>query len=72
MTAVVAESPAPPPHGGRLVAERLRAHGVEALFTLGGGHIVEFLDGCADAGVRIVGMRHEGAVTPPAALESAR
>jgi acetolactate synthase-1/2/3 large subunit len=36
---------------------------VEALFTLGGGHIVEFLDGCADAGVRIVGMRHEGAVT---------
>jgi acetolactate synthase-1/2/3 large subunit len=36
---------------------------VEALFTLGGGHIVELLDGCADAGVPLVGMRHEGAVT---------
>jgi acetolactate synthase-1/2/3 large subunit len=45
------------------VAERLHAHGVEALFTLGGGHIVELLDGCADAGVPLIGMRHEGAVT---------
>jgi acetolactate synthase-1/2/3 large subunit len=36
---------------------------VEALFTLGGGHIVELLDGCADADVPLVGMRHEGAVT---------
>jgi acetolactate synthase-1/2/3 large subunit len=36
---------------------------VEALFTLGGGHIVELLDGCADAGLRVIGMRHEGAVT---------
>jgi len=63
MTAAADESLTPPPHGGRLVAERLRAHGVEALFTLGGGHIVELLDGCADAGVPVVGMRHEGAVT---------
>ena len=55
-----------PPHAGRLLAERLRANGVEALFTLGGGHIVELLDGCVDAGIRVVGMRHEGAVTQAA------
>jgi len=48
------------------MAERLRALGVEALFTLGGGHIVELLDGCADAGLRVIGMRHEGAVTQAA------
>jgi len=66
MTAAAAESLTPPPHGGRLVAERLRANGVEALFTLGGGHIVELLDGCADEGLRIIGMRHEGAVTQAA------
>src|ERR1035437_7698008 len=63
MTAAAAESLTPPPHGGRLVAERLRTHGVEALFTLGGGHIVELLDGCADAGIRVIGLRHECAVT---------
>jgi acetolactate synthase-1/2/3 large subunit len=63
MMAAAAESLTPPPHGGRLVAERLRAHAVEALFTLGGGHIVELLDGCVDAGVRVIGLRHECAVT---------
>ncbi|MGO8687481.1 MAG: thiamine pyrophosphate-binding protein [Candidatus Dormibacteria bacterium] len=63
MTAAAAESLTPPPHGGRLVAERLHAHGVEAFFTLGGGHIVELLDGCIDAGVPLIGMRHEAAVT---------
>jgi acetolactate synthase-1/2/3 large subunit len=45
------------------MADRLRVHGVQALFTLVGGHILELLDGCADAGVRMVGMRHEGTVT---------
>ncbi|HYA00169.1 MAG TPA: thiamine pyrophosphate-binding protein [Candidatus Binatia bacterium] len=45
------------------MAERLHAEGVEALFTLGGGHIVELLDGCADAGVRVIGTRHEGSAT---------
>ena len=50
-------------HGGRLVADRLRAHGVEVVFTLSGGHIVELLDGCAGAGLRILDVRHEGAAT---------
>ena len=26
-------------HGGRLVARRLKAHGVSRLFTLSGGHL---------------------------------
>ena len=63
MMADAAESLTSPPHGGRLVAERLRAHDVEALFALGGGHIVELLDGCIDADVRVIGLRHECAVT---------
>ena len=48
------------------MADRLRANGVDVMFTLGGGHIVELLDGCIDAGVRVIGMRHEGATTQAA------
>ncbi|MDQ3781904.1 MAG: thiamine pyrophosphate-binding protein, partial [Actinomycetota bacterium] len=44
---------------GRLVARALRAEGVDALFTLTGGHIVPLLDGCVDEGIRIVDVRHE-------------
>ncbi|MBA2336610.1 MAG: hypothetical protein H0V96_02430 [Acidimicrobiia bacterium] len=46
-------------HGGRLVARALRAEGVDALFTLTGGHIVPLLDGCVEEGIRIVDVRHE-------------
>ncbi len=46
-------------HGGRLVAKALRAEGVDALFTLTGGHIVPLLDGCVEEGIRIVDVRHE-------------
>jgi acetolactate synthase-1/2/3 large subunit len=57
-------TPSPPlPHAGRLAAERLRAAGVEAVFTLPGGHIVELLDGCAGAGLRVIDVRHEGSAT---------
>jgi acetolactate synthase-1/2/3 large subunit len=48
------------------MAERLRANGVDLMFTVGGGHIVELLDGCIDAQVRVIGMRHEGATTQAA------
>lgn len=48
-------------HGGWLMATALRGQGVSTIFTLGGGHIVELLDGCIDAGIRVVDMRHEGA-----------
>jgi acetolactate synthase-1/2/3 large subunit len=46
-------------HGGRLVARRLRAHGVSRLFTLSGGHLFSIYDGCRAEGIDIVDVRHE-------------
>jgi acetolactate synthase-1/2/3 large subunit len=46
-------------HGGRLVARRLRAHGVTKLFTLSGGHLFSIYDGCRAEGIDIVDVRHE-------------
>jgi acetolactate synthase I/II/III large subunit len=46
-------------HGGRLVARRLRAHGVTRLFTLSGGHLFSIYDGCRSEGIDIVDVRHE-------------
>jgi acetolactate synthase I/II/III large subunit len=46
-------------HGGRLVAQRLRAHGVRMLFTLSGGHLFSVYDGCREEGVTLVDVRHE-------------
>ena len=46
-------------HGGRLVAKRLKAHGVSKLFTLSGGHIFSIFDGCREEGIEIVDTRHE-------------
>jgi acetolactate synthase I/II/III large subunit len=46
-------------HGGRLVAKRLRAHGVSKLFTLSGGHLFSIFDGCREEGIDIVDVRHE-------------
>jgi acetolactate synthase-1/2/3 large subunit len=46
-------------HGGRLVAKRLRAHGVSKLFTLSGGHLFSIYDGCRAEGIGIVDVRHE-------------
>src|SRR5512133_3895389 len=48
-------------HGGRLVARRLRAHGVTKLFTLSGGHLFSIYDGCREEGIDIVDVRHESA-----------
>src|SRR4051795_4296939 len=48
-------------HGGRLVARRLRAHGVTKLFTLSGGHLFSIYDGCRDEGIDLVDVRHESA-----------
>src|SRR5262245_62695327 len=48
-------------HGGRLVAKRLKAHGVSKLFTLSGGHLFSIYDGCRDEGIDIVDVRHESA-----------
>jgi acetolactate synthase-1/2/3 large subunit len=46
-------------HGGRLIARRLRAHGVTELFTLSGGHLFSIYDGCREEGISIVDVRHE-------------
>ena len=46
-------------HGGRLIAKRLRAHGVSRLFTLSGGHLFSIYDGCRAEGIDIVDVRHE-------------
>jgi acetolactate synthase I/II/III large subunit len=48
-------------HGGRLVADALAAEGVDALFTLTGGHISPIFDGCKDVGIRVIDVRHEQA-----------
>jgi acetolactate synthase-1/2/3 large subunit len=45
--------------GGRLVAKALRNEGVDTIFTLCGGHIIDIYDGCLDEGIRIIDVRHE-------------
>ncbi len=46
-------------HAGRLIARRLRASGVDTLFTLSGGHLFSLYDGCRDEGIRLIDTRHE-------------
>jgi acetolactate synthase-like protein len=46
-------------HGGDLVADVLRAQGVDVLFTLCGGHISPVLVGAKARGIRVVDTRHE-------------
>jgi len=46
-------------HGGRLIARRLKAHGVSKLFTLSGGHLFSIYDGCKAEGIDIIDVRHE-------------
>src|SRR5437660_9686723 len=46
-------------HGGQLVAQTLKAHGVSKLFTLSGGHLFSIYDGCRAEGIDIVDVRHE-------------
>ncbi|MEE8580745.1 MAG: thiamine pyrophosphate-binding protein [Myxococcota bacterium] len=50
-----------PLHGGKLAARTLKAAGVEAVFTLSGGHIMPLYDGCIDEGIKIIDVRHEQA-----------
>jgi acetolactate synthase-1/2/3 large subunit len=64
VTAIVSREPAASKKsvtGGHLVARALKAEGVEAIFTLCGGHIIDIYDGCTDAGIRILDVRHEQA-----------
>src|SRR5919107_1144905 len=45
--------------GGHLVAKALKAEGVEVVYTLCGGHIIDIYDGCVDEGIEVVDVRHE-------------
>lgn len=48
-------------HGGQLVTAVARAHGVETLFTLSGGHVFPIYDGAvkSEPPMRLVDVRHE-------------
>lgn len=50
-------------HGGYLASEVLRAHGVDTVYTLSGGHIFPFYDGCVRSGIRLIDVRHEQSAT---------
>jgi acetolactate synthase-1/2/3 large subunit len=45
--------------GGHLVAKALKAEGVDTIFTLCGGHIIDIYDGCLEEDIRIIDVRHE-------------
>jgi acetolactate synthase-1/2/3 large subunit len=63
MSAETEDRPATRLHGGRLIARRLKAHGVTTLFTLSGGHLFSIYDGCREEGIALVDVRHESAAT---------
>ncbi|KAK3886330.1 hypothetical protein Pcinc_009506 [Petrolisthes cinctipes] len=46
-------------HGGELVAEVLKSHGIQHIFTLPGGHISPIVVAAEKLGIRIVDTRHE-------------
>jgi len=45
--------------GGHLVAKALKSEGIDVIFTLCGGHIIDIYDGCLDEGIKIIDVRHE-------------
>jgi acetolactate synthase-1/2/3 large subunit len=54
--------PGPAPEkisGGHLVAKALKNEGIDTIFTLCGGHIIDIYDGCIDEGIKIIDVRHE-------------
>jgi len=45
--------------GGHLVARALKNEGVDTIFSLCGGHIIDIYDGCVDEGIRVIDVHHE-------------
>lgn len=45
--------------GGHLVAKALKNDGIDTIFTLSGGNIVDIYDGCVQEGIRVIDFRHE-------------
>jgi acetolactate synthase-1/2/3 large subunit len=54
-----ADQPAATISGGHLVAKALKSEGIDVIFTLCGGHIIDIYDGCVDEGIKIIDVRHE-------------
>jgi acetolactate synthase-1/2/3 large subunit len=50
-------------HAGRIIARRLKASGIDTVFTLSGGHLFSIYDGCRDEGIRLIDTRHEQTAT---------
>ncbi len=46
-------------NAGHLIARRLRASGIDTIFTLSGGHLFSIYDGCRTENVRLIDTRHE-------------
>lgn len=46
-------------NAGHLIARRLRASGIDTIFTLSGGHLFSIYDGCQAENVRLIDTRHE-------------
>lgn len=46
-------------HWGTVVADALKARGVDTIFTLSGGHLFPLYDGAVAAGIRLIDVRHE-------------
>ena len=45
--------------GGHLVAKALKSEGIDVIYTLCGGHIIDIYDGCVDEGIKVIDVRHE-------------
>lgn len=50
-------------HAGEQSVAALRAHGVDTMFTLNGGHVWPFYDAARNQGMRVVDTRHEQTAT---------
>jgi thiamine pyrophosphate-dependent acetolactate synthase large subunit-like protein len=59
LRADAAAVPAEKISGGHLVAKALKNEGIDVIFTLCGGHIIDIYDGCVDEGIKIIDVRHE-------------
>ena len=45
--------------GGQIVARMLKQEGIQHIFTISGGDIIDIYNGCIDEGIKIVDVRHE-------------
>ncbi|GBE67199.1 putative acetolactate synthase [Mycobacterium sp. MFM001] len=57
------EAPSATLHAGQLIARRLKASGLDTVFTLSGGHLFSIYDGCRSEDIRLIDTRHEQTAT---------